>query len=535
MKNVNLFFNYSDAFSSLFHDSEMGRFQDEYDKLDSPLAKVEEFSIDAFREKKDSQYFRSELDSSPFLSRKWGVKRKLVESQVCEDDHLFMRQIVGKQRKLNDIKLSQNELENGESAKPVVSSSLMINEPHVKLSPLIEDNFLQLNKTLLEGGQCTLLDEKNLVNKDEIIQQMPQDKVKQVDFFSNKEPEIWYPLNRNTEGQIEVTLPNLNKDKKLIYAFRNRKKACLLIGKTGGSLNKRISGYIANFNKNGSENKVKKEGRKTFLSDVKKNPEDFDVGILHVLTPDEDLEDFETLFIQHKGLSYALYNDNDGGGGGCVHSEEEATTYAMPKPGTLPFTPVKYYRFQKNAEGNIRPQFSPGFKEKVSELREGMEKTQAFLYAIKDLSMEQENKQSDQGEKRYIGVTGREDPSRRAREHCYGAEYYDPSHTKYDPSSSTGYLHPAIAAAPEKYGFGLLPLQSIETIPNDQRKNYILLNRIAEVESYTIALKKSHVSQNGFNGNYGGGGPIAKRTIKVTESSRKKLKFDTETFSKLDD
>jgi GIY-YIG catalytic domain len=332
-------------------------------------------------------------------------------------------------------------------------------------------------------------------------QDIPQLTKKEEDFFTNQEPSAWFPLYKDQE-RIKCALPSdLRKIKKLIYIFRNKVKNCFLIGKTGTSLNERISSYTTEFNKRGSEERVKKIGRKTFLTDMKQHPEHFEVGILHVLQPEDDLNLFETFFIDCKRKISSLYNDHRGGGGGLAHSEENETTYAVPKSETAPFTPEKYYPYKKNDQGCIRPQLTPNFKQRI---RDNKEETQEFAYVIKKLDTEQ----------RYVGISG--DPERRSREHAYKAEYFDPEHHKYDPDRTDGRLHPAMAKDPEKFGIGLLPVQSMERINQEERDDYISLSGSAQLEKHAIKIKRSLASLQGFNCNEGGGGPIsnsAKRRV----------------------
>ena len=341
----------------------------------------------------------------------------------------------------------------------------------------------------------------------------------QIQFFTDQEPANWYPVQRNKKGRIQVDLPaSLRKKKGLIYVWRKKKqqggKERLLIGKTGGSLNTRVASYVSKFNEVGSENRVKKKGSKAFLIDMKKHPEHFEIGILHVLQPDEDLDLFESLFIKHKGTLYDLYNENGGGGGGSSHLEEATVTYAIPKPMSAAFTPEKYYPFEKDEHGCIRPQFTPTFKRKVEELREEMDEQQEYVYAIK------KRKEESAPGKYYIGVTGN---PLRPKQHAYAAEYCDPQHEKYDPSHTSGYLHEAMAANPDQFEFGLFPVRSVDKIDQDQLDNHVLLKGINKVENDMIKLKQAHISQNGFNGNYGGGEPIAKR---ATRLAKKRLEFD---------
>lgn len=336
---------------------------------------------------------------------------------------------------------------------------------------------------------------------------------KQKQWFASQSPEQWYPLQQDLTGRIRFKLPtSLRKVKRLIYIFRHREKERFLIGKTSSSLNGRCSRYASLFNEEGSEKRAKQKGRKSFLQDIKNHHEKFDVAILYILKPQElDLDFFETGFICAYGKTYSLYNDNKGGGGGCAHNEEAPAVYAIPKPGTTPFTPEKYYPYRKDSNGNIRPQFSPGFKQTLNRLKANLHATQELPYAIKKMDTDE----------RYIGVSA--NPLIRPTQHAYAAEYYDPENEKYDPTRKSGRLHPAMAQDPEQFAFGLLPVQSGESLDGEARENYVFLNSIAAVEQYAIEVKQSLVSQNGFNSNRGGGGPIARRATQLTNPTQRKL------------
>jgi GIY-YIG catalytic domain len=351
----------------------------------------------------------------------------------------------------------------------------------------------------------------NLDNRSEIEQSVAfVSEGEQAGDFVNQWPAEWYALERSTDGRIRVELPqSLWKVERMIYIFRNRKKERFLIGKTAGSLNGRLTTYVTQFNKREAKNKTRKGGRQDFFRDVRQNPDHFDVGILHKLQPEEDLNRYETLFIKCKGAVYDLYNDNQGGGGGSSHAEEVLSTYAIPKDIAV-FTPQKYYRYRKGDQGQIRPDLTPGFKKRIRELQEGMDEMQEFFYAIKKVTTDG----------RYIGVSN--DPLRRSREHGYDAEYFVPEHDKYDPSCSGGYIHPAMAECAEQFGVGLLPIQSAENIDPNRREDYVFLQGIANVEKYIIEKKKTLFSENGYNANRGGGGPIARS---ATRFAKKKLDF----------
>lgn len=335
----------------------------------------------------------------------------------------------------------------------------------------------------------------------------------QEQFFTYHEPKRWYPLSRWANGKIRIVLPlSVRKTRNLIYIFRNRVEGSLLIGETGGSFGTRMTQYLTKFNTAGSEDRVKHKLTKSFLVAVKQHPEHFDAGILYVLKSGEDIAFYEKNFIKHKLTVFKLYNARAGGGGGKSHSEEASSSYAVLKPEIAPFTPEKYYPFKKDEHGRIRPQFTPGFYERVKKSREDLGPTQAFVYAIKEF----------EAEERYVGVTGVFDPSTRLRQHAYNAEYFVPEHSKYDPSRKSGALHPAMAERPEAFGCGLMPVKDMAKVAPEDRDRYLFFQGISEVEKYAIRVKESLTSQHGFNCNRGGGGSIAARTTKVV---RKRLDF----------
>lgn len=347
---------------------------------------------------------------------------------------------------------------------------------------------------------------KRLIDQSEQKEAFPAvDITDQAHFFTFLEPQQWHPVERTSAGLIKFSLPKeLRTIKRLIYIFRNKAKECYLIGKTGGSLNQRMSSYASVFNAPHSDEMAKKEGRKSFLRDMKAHPEHFEIGILYELKPEEDLDELEILFIDYKGMLLDLYNDHRGGGGGLAHDEEEPAPYAVPKKGIQLFTPEKYYPYAKDEEGRIRPQLTPGFWERMSNYRSQMQETQEFAYSVKKLDTEE----------RYIGVSAA--PDRRSREHGYAAEYFDTESEKYDPSRTDGFLHPSMASDPEQFAFGILPLKSVEKIEPGELDDYVQLPTIGKVEQYLIEQKQTLFGQQGFNANGGGGGPIAR-------SAKKKL------------
>lgn len=335
----------------------------------------------------------------------------------------------------------------------------------------------------------------------------PEKKIRKImkksfSFFQTQKPKKWYSVYRTEGGTIAIALESsVRKIEKLIYIFHNTKKNCVLIGKTGMTFGKRCGSYQKEINDEKNEKIIEKSGRQIFLEDIRKNPGHFQIGILYKLTEEEDLDDFESRFIQSKQKLHTLYNDNKGGGGGRVHGEESEMVYTVPNPATALITPTKYYPYKKDEEGHIRPQFTPGIKE-FSKLEQN-----PSFYVIKSLGSP---------EKRYVGISI--NPVRRAREHGYHAEASDPENEKYDPHHNTGLLHPALAEYPENFFFGLLPVKRIEETTPTRLKQTIQLTGISAVESFLIEQKEALSTQNGFNSNKGGGGPISR---KVTRSAKK--------------
>lgn len=320
------------------------------------------------------------------------------------------------------------------------------------------------------------------------------------EFLGKQSPAQWLPLFRNAKGKIKYLSPSrLENVKRIIYIFKNKVKDCYLIGKTGQTFMKRSYHYFSLFNRPGSEERVKRKGTKNFLCDVKADPEHFEMGILYVLKPEEDINFFEKEFIEnYRQRHLQLYNENRGGGGGLAHAEENLSAYAVPKPrGIQWITPEKYYPYRRNKKGHILPCFTPGFREKMKEMKENMEEGQIFIYVIKQLT----------NNKRYIGYSG--DPETRANYHGYQSGYCDPKNKKkYDPARKSGRLYPAIAENPEEFGIGLLPIKSEKSISSHQKKQHRSFQGIGNMEKYAIKIKKSLYTQHGFNSNRGGGGPI---------------------------
>ncbi|MBA2369039.1 MAG: hypothetical protein H0V82_08470 [Candidatus Protochlamydia sp.] len=338
-------------------------------------------------------------------------------------------------------------------------------------------------------------------------QKIVSEDVKNEQFYKEKEPEHWIPITINKAKKIEFTIPKeLASIKNIIYIFRNKKNGRLLIGKTETKYSQRMSSYKTAFNSDLTKI-PKKITDKNFVTAVKENPTHFELGILYALKTGDVLNQMETNFINFKlAGGHSLYNQRKGGAGGRSRTEEQETTYAIPKDG--PFSPKKYYPFHENEEGKIRLLLSPGFYKNVNELKNSrIDEDQGFLYVIKEL---------DTGSK-YNGATTQENPEDRINQHLYKAQNHNPHHKNYIPNLKDGVVHPKIGKNPTNYGANVLPvIYDITNIPQEERNNYHISKTLSEAEITAIKLNKALVSQGGFNCNSGGGGPIG-------ESKKKSL------------
>lgn len=325
----------------------------------------------------------------------------------------------------------------------------------------------------------------------------------EAEYFLNQEPKDWYSFYRNETGSIKIDLTDCPVNKRIIYIFRNKITGRCLIGRTGVGLAKRVQTYMRRFNKVGSENRVKEEGTKAFLVDVKNNPANMEVGILHYLKSKENASHFERRFIQCKRTKGAVYNENEGGGGGYSHGEEVQTEYAIPKAEKIPLTPDRYYSFTRKENGDIRLQLTPGFDKRVTDMASKLEPTQGFIYVAKHL---------DTGQ-RYTGLT--HVPKSRLRGHGYKAQSLDPQHPTHNPARTGSLFHRALVREPDQFVVGLMPIISKENIPPNELDNYDVVKGIGQAERHTMTVKHSHVSEGGLNVLRGGGGCLAGRAIGI--------------------
>lgn len=325
-------------------------------------------------------------------------------------------------------------------------------------------------------------------------------------------PHQWFSIVCE-KGDIRFDFPeDLLQDKRLIYILRNKEEERYLVGKTGNGLKERSQKYLSEIKKF-TENR-RQTGRQQFLRDFRANPTHFEIGVLYILEPDENLNEMETLFIDYKSLIYKLYNDRRGGGGGLSHAEEKPLTYAIPRLETGCLTPDKYYHYQRNQQGQIRLPLTPSFRRKMCELStQDQEKNQGYYYIIKKLDTQQS----------YVGTTC--DPEKRSKEHGYAAEYGDIESEKYNPDQLTGALHPAMGEDPENFAFGLLPVYASDKILPADVDQFTFISGIAKVEKFLMQAKQSLKEQGGLNC-IQGGGPIADlEKQRATKSCARRLDF----------
>ncbi|WP_068467151.1 hypothetical protein [Candidatus Protochlamydia phocaeensis] len=337
----------------------------------------------------------------------------------------------------------------------------------------------------------------------------------QEDFFTSHEPEQWFPLKikkgRGGGEKIAIEIPaNLKRVKRLIYVFRNKATdpETLLIGKTGSTFQSRMSRYATLINTGISKSfsEEEKEENKQFVQDIKNNLAQFEVGLLYALQPDEDLNAFESKFIEHKGAIHPLYNQRKGGAGGLARSEEKPTTYGIPQIGE-PFTPPKRYPVRLDEEGRIRIQFTPGFDRYVKQLQDSMvdPEHQGWIYSYKKKGTS----------RHYCGGTGQRKPGNRGRQHCYAAEVFQSKNKKkYNPDKKDGIFHPALGTNPEEFEFNVLPIfygnpEALSQSDSVEKTEYVFFSSLAAAEDFASQHKESYTK--GFNKYKAGGGPIADR------------------------
>jgi hypothetical protein len=306
--------------------------------------------------------------------------------------------------------------------------------------------------------------------------------------LTDMQPGNWNQLTKTDEGRITIELHPADAQKKqLIYVFWNTQTNTYLIGKTGTSISGRLSGYLTSFNK-------PYMGNSPFIEEVQKDPTVFRFGILYELKDGEDLDEYETDFITQKRQKFSLYNQNNGGGGGLARTEEVNGYYAVVNPADI--TPQRNYSFQQDADGKIRPKFTPGAHRFTRQDGE----THSFHYRVKDTETD----------KRYIGTSNR--VIERAQEHGYKANKENAAAAQLGIMEDKGLLHTALAQNPARFVVGFYDIQHQEPLDLDEeaKKQLTVAKTSGQMERILIAAKET-LRPNGFNGNAGGGGPIGRQ------------------------
>lgn len=313
---------------------------------------------------------------------------------------------------------------------------------------------------------------------------------KEEEFFLKHWPIEWVNVTVDLNDKIKLNLPKwMITLKKVIYIWENRldvlpnKKGICLIGKTGGTVQGRISNYLSQINK--------KEKNSPFLNDIREEPLEFRFGILYHLSENESLVEYETKFNDYWGRYIHLYNQKGGSAGGGSRAEEIKTDYWIVDPEQV--TPEKKYFYRKTDEGKIKLDITPGLKRKLDELEENKLSHQGFLYRIKFENEIQENPGY------YYG--GTINPIERARNHGYVAQSSDKEKgVQYVLNNHT-----------ENCNWGLVPIYYTE--PSEEvtkGKKVIHVQTLGAVENVMIIARNTLHKDNphGLNLVMGNGGPI---------------------------
>lgn len=381
------------------------------------------------------------------------------------------------------------------------------------------------------------------ISQEEFLNKENTTPIKSTNYFKNKEPNRFFRFFVSFKRKICIDYSKsgtINKIEGLIYLIKNEFTGKVYVGKTSGTLKQRMGNYLAAINraarmraavKKSSSSALKnmaQTSRSSFIREIATHPTRFSVGILHILKPGENIDVIEDLFIRAKRESSPLYNSVGGGGGGLSHRKEIPLQFFLPNK----ITPKKYYPFTSDAGGHIRPELTPSVKkclfsrtdaspprtlnfdehdEPEAQPHEDARKRERdsdttrvpidpppisipTLYVIKDTETEQ----------RYVGVTN--DPRRRAFEHGRAAALASLSPN----TAAVSKLHSAMAKTPERFQFGVFPMERAyeDFAPMSSGE---IIDGSAALEKALIALKLSY--DEGFNGNRGGGGPIGRNEI----------------------
>ncbi|MFI5343469.1 MAG: hypothetical protein ACHQUC_04535 [Chlamydiales bacterium] len=310
-------------------------------------------------------------------------------------------------------------------------------------------------------------------------------------FFLSQTPQKWYPLNR-VRRKIWLCLSGgAGKEDNIIYIFHNKILDKYLIGKTEQTFRKRMSRYRTAFN-------GKESIGSEFISDVKSEPSNFQVGILYRLKPTEDIDLIEDGFIQHYlKEGKLLYNKKKGGGGGRARLAELPSCYAIPvREGFL--SPEKNYRVIRGKSG-VSLDVSPGFYKSIQSGRShARQEGRVFghVYRYKRVN--------NATVTRYIGMSGVAEE--RVPKHCWDAKRR---------LNSTFYQD--LETYPEQFEANILPVEFID--PNHltakERANFVFFEKLGEVEDYFIDQAKGDGLV--YNESKGGGGPRARSLCQLLE------------------
>ena len=281
----------------------------------------------------------------------------------------------------------------------------------------------------------------------------------------NTTPEKTYGIKVDAKGKhtLELT-PGVKKVSRVIYMFRRKSDGKVLIGKTEGPVAKRASSYMSSVN-----HPEKDRGKLPLPAAVRKNPDDFEFGILCKDTDGIDLEVLEREYIEAKNALVHGFNQRRGGGGSHAAS---------------PATPITPERIKRVCTGIIKDFISPPDKKEVIKKANGKfqvkfspnsKKSKKVIYVFKNTAT---------GE-RYVGRTMRE-LNKRISEHLHYA-------SRAEKDAGKAPLQEAIREDHSVISTGIL-----YHVPEDQE------DMIDDIEKAFI--KHYNSVDKGYNRNEGGGG-----------------------------
>lgn len=158
-------------------------------------------------------------------------------------------------------------------------------------------------------------------------------------------PQKYYPLGVDVKSKkISVFLsPKAKKQEDAIYKFRQKSTGKCYIG-IASKVSERVSGHLYNFRH------PRKEGGQSALAQaVRKNPKDFEFGILVTKDKVENLEveEMEAIYIEYHKAKGPLFNKRKGGGGGArkkATANKRTQKEVSEKVKALYHTPKKSYK-----------------------------------------------------------------------------------------------------------------------------------------------------------------------------------------------